>query len=342
MTKRAAVEPHQVSTFQRGHRDAGQLAGEGLAHEPLVLPEIRAQGVQPALGLVVGRLQGRHAEDIDVAALVVVDGAVDAAHNVQIPGDDVRDLDTGDVERLCRRAAGAGIPDQFIRQRRERHIAGPGTRQFAVDLVRNHENAVAEADLPYPQEFLAGPYPAHGIVGIAEQHRRRAAVRSQRLELLEVHLEAPVPAQERIDRLAAAVVSHRREECIVAGRLHDHAVPRTRKSLDRGGIGRNHARGRDHLLARNALPAMPAGEPRSDRIEIILRHQLIAENAVLDPPPERSKNGRRGLEIHIRHPQRQHIGSILVPLHRFGADPGRTTVEIVFHNVGSPQGDLLS
>ena len=119
MTKRAAVEPHQVGAFQRGHGDAGQLPGEGLADKPLVLPEILTQGVQPALGLVVCRLQGRHAEDIDVAALVVVDGAVDAAHNVRIPGDDVRDLDAGDVERLCRRAAGAGIPDQLIRQRRK-------------------------------------------------------------------------------------------------------------------------------------------------------------------------------------------------------------------------------
>ena len=67
---------------------------------PIVLVEILVQVVEPFLTLVVGSLESDDTEWIDIANLVDIDGAVDAAAQCCIRTDDVGNLESGDIERL--------------------------------------------------------------------------------------------------------------------------------------------------------------------------------------------------------------------------------------------------
>ena len=163
----AAVQPHQVSAFQRQRLHHRQFLPKVGVHQLRVLVKIGAERIQPFLGLVVRGLQGGAAEYVHVAALVVVDGPVNAADGILVGGEYVRDLDAGDVERLGRGDAGRGIAHQLLRQRGKRRIVVTGIGELAMDLVGNDENAVLEADPADTLQFLPRPYAPGRIVRIA-------------------------------------------------------------------------------------------------------------------------------------------------------------------------------
>ncbi len=74
---------------------------------------------------------------------------------------------------------------------------------------------------------------------------------------------------------------------------------------------------------------------REQLVELGLLEGQVAEDAVLDPFAERADHRLGRLEIHIRHPERQDIGTVLLPLGAIGVPPIDETIEVVGHGGSS-------
>jgi len=70
-------------------------------------------------------------------------------------------------------------------------------------------------------------------------------------------------------------------------------------------------------------------------VEFRLLEREVAEDAVLDPLAERADHGLGRLEIHVRHPERQDVGSVLLPLGAVGAPAVDETIEVIGHGGSS-------
>ena len=105
MQGRAAVEPHQIGAFQRKRLYHRQFLSQETVHQLRIVVKIGPKRIQPLLRLVVRGLQRYAPEYVHVAALIVIDGPVDAPDGILIGGKHVRNLDSGDIERLGRRDA---------------------------------------------------------------------------------------------------------------------------------------------------------------------------------------------------------------------------------------------
>lgn len=91
-TERPAVYPDQVSPFERQHGILRQSFLEKAAEIFVISPQVFPQGIEPLSTLVVSRCRSDHAERIDVAHFVDIDGTVDAAAYLLIGRDDIGDL----------------------------------------------------------------------------------------------------------------------------------------------------------------------------------------------------------------------------------------------------------
>lgn len=100
-TEGAAVHPGEVGAFEAGKGKAGQVIAAVVAEVAVVGVEVGQQLVEPFAALVVGGDGGDDAEGIDVAHLVVVDGAVYAGTEGVVGTDDVGYLQSGDIEGLA-------------------------------------------------------------------------------------------------------------------------------------------------------------------------------------------------------------------------------------------------
>ena len=85
-----------------------------LPHVEVIGVQILDELVQPLFPFVVSRLGGDYPERIDIAHLIVVDGPVDFRPTVGIGTDDVRNLQSGDIERLAGRESGDGMPQEIF------------------------------------------------------------------------------------------------------------------------------------------------------------------------------------------------------------------------------------
>ena len=89
---------NQISALKTGNANLRQLRIEEFLYCLIVLVEILVQFVEPFLTLVVGSLESDDSERIDIANLVDIDGAVDAAAQCCIRTDDVGNLESGNIE----------------------------------------------------------------------------------------------------------------------------------------------------------------------------------------------------------------------------------------------------
>ena len=186
-----AVNPRQIRALHAHHLALGQFASEAFQQQVVVGGDVFAQLREPFVALVaVSSLQGYHAERVHVAHLVDVYGAVDAVAHLSVAANDVRNLQSGGVERLRRRAAGYRIAAQFVGQRTERHVLVVVERQFAVYLVRHYAHAILAAKLRHACQFVARPHASARIVRVAEQHQSCAFVLELAFEVVEVDFVA--------------------------------------------------------------------------------------------------------------------------------------------------------
>ena len=288
--------------------------------------QVRAELVQPGAGLVVSSLKGGDAEHVHVAALVVVDGAVHLFQDGRVFGKDVGNLDACNVEGLGGRDAGYGIAHQRLLQGGPGGVVVAGISELAVDFVGNHEHIAAEADLSHAGKLFPGPDAAGGIVGVAQQ--QHPGFPRLGLEVFPVNGVGAVFVVQGLVQLHALVVADGREKGVVARGLHHHFVAGDGHGLDGGAVGCDNPGGGHDIIPADARPAVPLAEPPGHGLKIAVRHQFIAEHAVVQAALQRFQDFGRGLEVHVGHPHGQLAGE-LVPLDTLGAAAVYDLVEII-------------
>ena len=251
---------------------------------------------------------------------------------VGVGGEDVGHLQTGQVEGLAGRRAGHRVLTEPFVERGEGSIAESRHDQFAVDLVGDDEEVVAQADLADAPQLVGRPDPAGGVVGVAQQHEFHRRVGRTALEVLEVDAVA-VAVEHQVALLGrAAAVGNGDVKVVVDRRLDQHLVSRTGHGPQNGRKGGDDARHRVDPLPLGR-PSVATQKPAPDRLGIGLGRYGVAVDAVLDPPAQRLDDRRGRAEIHVGDPHGQHaVGYPVVPFHGAGAPPGDDLIEIeMFH-----------
>ena len=267
------------------------------------------QGVEPGFGsgVGVGGDQGDGAEGIDVADFVDVDGPVDAAAPFRVVADDIGDLQAGGVERLRRGIEHDGIVAAGGADGGKGRKAVARHDEFAMDLVADDGDAVTQADVVHPGQFVGRPDAAGGVVGVAQEEERGLFLGATGFEGIPVHMVGGLFIQERTFKDLAAVVADAREEAIVHGRKDDDLFAGHRQGLYRAREGRYDPGGIEDILPVDQ-PAVAAGKPRKNGFVVVRPHLGIAKDAVCGPRLDGTAHGRCRREIHIGHPQRDEIG----------------------------------
>ena len=210
-------------------------------------------------------------------------------------------------------------------------------REVGVDLVSDHHDVVAQADVANAAQLVFGPRASHGIVRVTQDEQLRTRFLQLALETLVVHGVAPVLVKQRTrDHLAAVILDHHSER-VVHRRLDNHGIARLRERGHGHGQGKHHARSHDEPLARGA-PAVTALKPRLHRLVVSVGRHRVAEHAVRRALRQRFNCGGHGLEIHVGDPKRQLIGGMAataprVPLQAARAAALDNRLEIVLHHL---------
>ncbi len=325
------VKPHQVGALQGAGNHLRKVVFQEAVHGAGVVQEVFPQLVQPGASMVVGGHEGGYTEDIDVAALVVVYGAVHLCKDGGIGSKDVGYLDAGNVEGLGGRYAGDGVQHHGFRE------GGPGcvvmarVGELAVDLVRYHKNVVAEADLAHPQQFFPCPDAAHWVVGVAQ--KKHPGFLALFLKVLEIYAPEAVLIVKGIVQLHALVVADCREKGVVARGHDDDLVPGHRHGLYGRGISRNNPGCGDDGFPLEPAPAVPFREPAVYGLKVLVRDQLVAEDTMVQTLLEGLQYFRGGFEVHIGHPHGDGSRGAVVPLYAARAAARDNLIEVVFHSL---------
>ena len=115
-------------------------------------------------------------------------------------------------------------------------------------------------------------------------------------------------------------------------RMLEKNVARQRQRAHDGRDGRHDARCVDDVVAADAVEPVTAAEPSDDGLIVAIGHVGVAEDAVVDASVQGFYDLRQGSEVHIGHPEGQHVVvGRLVPLHAVGVAAGYDFVEVVSH-----------
>ena len=207
--------------------------------------------------------------------------------------------------------------------------------ELAMDLVGDDREAAAQANLREPLELVAPEDPAHRVVRVAEQEEPRA-VADRRGERVDVDFVASVrPARQRRILAGEVHVGGGAEDGRVHGRHEDEAVARRREHASGHVEARDHP-GDDHHRFRGHAPAVALEQPVGEElVELGLLERDVAVDAVLHPLAQRADHGLGRLEVHVRHPERQDVGTVLLPLGAVRAPAVDSTIEVVAHGGSS-------
>ena len=218
------------------------------------------------------------------------------------------DTDPEEAKRIAAVYAGTGFPVLiFSALSGEGLEAVAGHDELAMNLVADDLDAVTQADVVHPLQFVARPDAARRVVGVAEQEEGGLRVGALGFEIGPVDFEAVVAGkpQHTFKRLAA-VVADGGEEAVVVGREDEHPFARHRERLDGYRHGGDDTCGIENLFATDG-PLVAALEPGDDSVVVVVADDGVAEDAVLSPFANSLLYGRCRTEVHVGHPQRDDI-----------------------------------
>ncbi len=172
-------------------------------------------------------------------------------------------------------------------------------------------------------QFAFAPAAADRVVRVAEQEQAGGCGR-RALQGGFVPLPAAVAALEFDLIKLSPRKTRRRQEGRVDRRRREHlAIDRATGDVE----PRHQPRQPDDPL-RFDRPVVLAFKVSEHRLRQRRPRPAIAEDAVLDAPPQCGQHRRRRGKIHVRHPQRQDVATgIPAPLDRVGTTPVRRRVE---------------
>nr|CUV33519.1 protein of unknown function [Ralstonia solanacearum]CUV38771.1 protein of unknown function [Ralstonia solanacearum]CUV61423.1 protein of unknown function [Ralstonia solanacearum] len=205
--KRTAVDPGKVKRVHLVHAQAPVRRVHGGGEMLLVCANVSQHGFQPGLALGIGRLGGHHAEQVDYVELVALELPDEGVTQPAVGNDQVCALQAGQVEGLAGRGARQAVRGEARVQGGKGKVP-PRRRQdeVLVDLVGDHQDAVAQADLAHRAQVVFRPDVARGIVRIGEDEQPRVVTNGP-LEDRRVEAIAAVFQDERRRRVALALGS---------------------------------------------------------------------------------------------------------------------------------------
>ena len=199
-----------------------------------------------------------------------------------------------------------------------------------MDLVADDEEVALDGDPAEGLELRSRPDAPRRIVGAAEDEQPSRSV-DPGPQVVEVHRVAPAVEAEGVADDPAAVVLDGVIEGVIDGRLDDDRVAGAGEGPDDIVQGRHDPGGHGDpvLLDR---PAVSPTHPADGGLEERGRREGVSEDAVFDPPPQGFDHGRRGLEVHVGHPQGDGVLDAedpagVDPLHGLGPRPVDDLIE---------------
>lgn len=161
----AAVEEDEVGGFGTDHADAGGVGREVLLHVVDVALDVGEALVEPLGAVAVGGGDADEGEEVAEVEFAVVEELGELLTQGGIGDDAVTAGETGHVEGF----AGAGEGDAILRSDfadgGEGDVMVAGEGEVGMDLIADHDDALALTDVGHAGEFVARPDAPSGVVG---------------------------------------------------------------------------------------------------------------------------------------------------------------------------------
>ena len=309
-----AVEPAEVGGGRERHPDPGEPLRDERVEEVAVAFEMREERVEPLVALGprdAGRLQAEAAHRAPDA----LRPRLEALREPVRAEDRHRAAKARDVEGLGRARHGEGARLHLRAEGGEGDVPGAGVDDVRVDLVRDHHEVALDGERRQRLELLPLEDPAERVVGGAEEEEAGALVDGG-AERVEVDLVAVPAPRHRAGVEAAPGLGHRLQEGGVYRGQGADPVPGPGVRLDREVDALHHVRDRDHPLRRHRPPREAARREARERLPEAARGRLrrVAEVVRVHHPREAVADGPGHVEVHVRHPGRQHVRRVAGPL----------------------------
>ena len=205
--------------------------------------------------------------------------------------------------------------------------------QVGVNFVGNQQGVILDAQLCHFLQVGGVPDDAQGVMGIAQQEN--AALLHLGGKILKINVPVAVFFHQLVFHHGSAPGFHHVVELGVDRGLDEHLVAVLAEQLDNGGQGGHNAKAPAHEGSVR-LPVVALDFPFLNGFKVAGGAGGVAPDALLSLGGAGVDNGLGRAEIHIRHPQGDHIGcaELLGTLIVFGGTIGAAVnhlIEIVFH-----------
>ena len=335
-------------------RQVGALRAVGLNHRDLVVDVVDDQVVravhilvrllQPLFALGDGRLIRNDTHGVEIGAVV----DLHAREQVGVGRVEPRHLVRGEAKRLAGRLERqAVVDDGLVGEAGEGRVLLPLADPVAVNLVRQHNHAVLQADFTDAGEVFRRPAVAGGVLRVA-QDEGVGVDADAALELLEVHRELAV---DELQRHVLGLGLREREvgvETVIGRRLQQHLAALRRKRLQGRDQRRMHAGGQHHgggVDVHAVALLVPGGDGLGDHRRRFA-HVEVAPVLVLHPRVQGIGDARCRLEVDVGNAHADLNAALaveadlLVELGGVTAEAVVNGVEVVFAVGGRLEGRL--
>ena len=300
------VDPDEVGAFRFDEFHFRKVFGQVFPCEIEISSDIFLHRVQPFPASFVGGAAGGKAHDVQLVVAEGVQFFLEGAADVGVRNEDVGVLEAGDVEGFGGGGADDGALGRFFADGAEGGVGMAGVGEVFVDFIGHDFHAVGQADVRIFCELFFGPYAAHRVVGCAEEGELHISLHDFFFQVFEINFIMAVLQHQGAVHQSAAVFDDRIEEGVVYRLVDEDAVAGPGEGFHGDVDGGNYAGGLDEPFRLDG-PVEIGFLPVCQGFEIGLPRFGVAEDAVLHPLFQGVKDGLGHFEVHVRHPEGQHV-----------------------------------
>ena len=178
--------------------------------------------------------------------------------------------------------------------------------KIGVNFIAQNDNLMAQANIAHAAQFLPRPHAPHRIMGRTQQHELYLLLDDLALQIRKIHFIAAAAQQQRRINYSPPIVLDNLGEGIINRPLNQHRIARLGVSLHRHRQRKDHA-GSFRQPFPLHLPGKMPGVPILHCGKISVTRFAVAKNSVTAAFLQGPRNFCGHREIHIRHPQGQHV-----------------------------------
>ncbi|MNV42774.1 hypothetical protein D3C71_1344600 [compost metagenome] len=165
-----------------------------------------------------------------------------------------------------------------------------------------------DTQVAYSLQSFFVPHLAYWIMRIAEYHQSRFGIGQFFFQIVKIDRVPEILIHHFTCNNISLIIHNGIVENIINRGQYKHVVAGFGHfAYDRG--YRRHNTGAEHNPFFCNMELMPLPPPLRDRIIIVIRYGRVSKNTMIEPLLKGSNNGRRRLEVHIRHPHGKFIGT---------------------------------